>query len=1407
MKKPNLLTICFGLWILSSALISCGDIAPMQEVRVVDSLNNQAYTYRYKELNSSCTDARKAFEQARFYSRGKAEAQNSLAFCAFMQMNFEKSEHLYRSVNKLTSDELERLIADIGLMKIYQRTAMNKEFYDARNRAERRMKRIREDISVFSDPREQLRLNYALSEFYRVSAVYYHYLQQHQEAVEAINRIEINSVMKKDTAQLLSYYYLKGAAGLAEGDSWAERKTREFDYLVHCYRLSQSGKYTYFEGNSLQSISELLMDEEVYQILKERRQQVLQQLNPNQAADSVLSLNLAQKALELFQKYGDDYQIAGVYRTIGTYFNLHKHYREGLAALDKALSYVNRHHECYYHCADTTDRLKPFIPGDTLFAELTWINQADIKTVPEWISRIREQISVSFAGMGNKIASDYNRNIYLDILDYTRQDKELESRYQALEEESRQLNILLSLVLAGILLLILVFWLLNRRSKVRHNKYIGQLRQTLDICRQITASIPTDAENSEEVISAVGTFVQSVEEKNPMKEILQPYIDWTLKNGLYLVSLKEKEKYLEKQLYIHQQHIATNKRQNVSKKACFSIATGITPYLNRAINEVEKIKRLYDSPCPDEILIRNKYEYINELVVKINEYNDILAGWIKMKQGVLSLNIENFALNDLFDVLAKGKKTFEMKQQNFSISPTHSIIKADKALTLFMLNTLTENARKYTPAGGKIEVYAQETEQYVEISVKDNGRGLSPEDTSLILGEKIYDSHRIGLQEGEVNEELIRSKGSGFGLMNCKGIIEQYKKTNSLFLLCLFGIESTPGKGSRFFFRLPKGIRKILSIFLLISFSSVSSLHAQNERPPISEGISYEKLLNEASMFADSAYYANIEGAYDLAIQYADSAINRLNRHYEKYAPQPQGAPLRLKGTGPPAEIQWWNHSFDTDYYIILDVRNEAAVAFLALKDWTSYIYNNEGYTRLYKLTSEDRSLEEYCRKLQHSSSNKMVGIILCILLLIGTLIVYYFLYLRRRITQRMNLEQIIEINRLLFTIDDIYLPEEALLSIPQHIMEKLSDPVRELFSTDGMYMAVYDEEIRKLRLACKPEWNEAAETLARQSFEQESYCSSEEGHLQAFPLTIDVGNDHRCVGVLILLKETDTEQESDRILTELLARYIAIVVYHAVIKRADKYRDIETAEDEVRRAEHENNLLYVQNKILDNCLSTIKHETVYYPNKIQQIVGRSRTNSLEENQDNLDTIAELIAYYKDIFTLLSSCASRQLEETNFRRSVIRSEELTTYASHYLQKQLKRHPLQIDLQTEGESYLLTGDRTELFFLFENLIDEAIAYPANGTLHIKISSDENFVSFRFTDKRRKKSPEELNQLFYPDIAHMTDGKEGNLEGTGYLVCKQIIRDHDEFAGRRGCRINAEQEQRGGFTVYFTLPQKK
>ena len=1455
--------------LLLPALFSCGETAPTKEVRYLDSLNRQAYDFRYKNLDSSYAAASEAYRKARMYSQGKAEACNNLAFCAFMRMDFDGAERLYREVENITPNELERFIADIGLMRVYQRTSMNKEYYDARNSALRRMKRISEDSSVFVDSHELLRLNFAFSEFHLVSATYYYYLQQRPEALASVARIKVDTALESDTAQLLYYYYVKGAAGLVKTDNLQDYKVQQFDNLFYCWRRSLEGNYLYFEGNALQCISELLNNVRVSDLLYERRQRALQILNTEQVPDSVLPLDLAVRALHIFEKYEDTYQIAGAYRSIGTYYNRHGRFGEALSALSKALGYVNRHHELYYHCLDTADRLKPFIANDTIFKELLWLKQDDIKTVPEWVAGIREQLSVAYAGLGKKIQSDYNRNIYLDILEHTRQDKELESRYLALEEESRQLTVLMVIVITGIVFSVVLFVFLNSRWKVRNRRYIERLRLTLDVCRKITASIPSDVSDTGEIIDAVkiviagdmellfGTKqvdIRLQDERREKKEetevdsravyseyalwipdnpvpvgvlglytssrltkddealvkVITPYIAWTIDNGLKLIGLGDARRQLEKKRYIYEQHIAENKRQNLVKKSCLAIVAGIRPYMDRAINEIEKIKKLSAEngerePDSGSHLIRDKFRYLDELVTKINEYNDILALWIKMKQGSLSLNIENFELNELFEVIAKGRRTFDMKHQQFEVEPTDAIVKADKALTLFMINTLTENARKYTPEGGVVRVHAREENEYVEISVEDTGLGLSDEDISRILSEKVYDSRQIGMDHEQNREELEKNKGSGFGLMNCKGIIEKYRKTSAIFSVCRFSIESNPGKGSRFLFRLPKGVRKLLLVVLLLPGMPLWA--APVSPVPVNKNTGYERLLNEASLFADSAYYSNVDENYSKALQYVDSAMNRLNRHYELLSEQPEHF-LEINGDGIPEETTWWNSGFESDYYIILDIRNEAAVAFLALKDMEGYTYNNRGYTSLFKLVGEDNSLESFCRDLQHSSNNKTVGLMICVVLLLVLLAGYYVLYFRRRLMNRLNLEQILEINKQLFAVSDTYARETYdPLFIPSRIVHETFDAVNELLTIDLLGIGVFDEETRRLNLVFTPSQPAEEERLVpimQECFDKRISRITTDAAEQCLPLLVNAGGESRCVGVLAILKRPGGDQESNRLLFELIARYVAIVVFNAVVRLADKYRDLETAGDEVRRVSREDGLIHVQNMVLDNCLSTIKHETIYYPSKIKQLIAKSYTEDADRIPVLADTIFELIAYYRDIYTILSSCASRQLEEVVFRRGAIAADELADYSLKYLKKVLKRSPRNVQILINPSGLYVVGDRIQLNFLMENLIDEALFYPADGLLKLEIVPSGEFVRFNFTDTRREVPADDLNQLFYPDLSRLSVDEGGHLNGTGYLLCKQIIRDHDEFAGRRGCRINAEPSGQGGYTVYFTLP---
>ena len=1427
--------------VLFASFFSCTDMVPTKEVRLIDSLNGKAYAYRYRSLDSSYKYANEAYRQVNFYKSGKAEASNNLGFCAFMAMDFDRAEALHKEVYKLTKNELELLIADIGLMKICQRTAMNKEFYDYRNSALKRMKRIREESDLFADRHEALRLDYAFTEFFIVSSIYYYYLQQRQEAITSLNRIPEDEALT-DTNQLLYYHYIKGSASLVEATKPEDRKMREFDQLYITWRTAVQTNHPYFEGNGLQGLANLMVSPNNFELFRTRRGYALDQFGF--PVDSLLPLRMAQRALEKFREYNDLYQIAGAYVSIGKYMNEHGRYTEALDTLAKALDCVNQHHMLYYHhAADTLDKLHVFVEGDTTYTGVPWIMQEDVRTVPEWISRIREQLSVSYAGLGMKYASDYNRNIYLDILNYTRQDKELESRYLSLEADSRQMTLVLSLVIVGLVLVVILWWFFNKRSKIRNQVDVERLQRILTLCRDITSSIPMNVpliqqgidqlfgkgrlqlEIPEEGKAALVPLHRLNRDEKALVHVLEPYIVWAADNEQMVEALSDERMQLEKQRYVYEQHIAGNKRQNLIKKACLAIVNGINPYIDRILNEVHKLtERGY---IDNAKIKKEKYQYIDELVTTINEYNDILALWIKMKQGTLSLNIETFSLNELFELLGKGRRAFEMKNQKLEIEPTTVMVKADRALTLFMINTLAENARKYTPEGGTIKVYARTTEDaYVEISVEDNGRGISEEDVAHIIGEKVYDSRVIGMKNAADPEVLKENKGSGFGLMNCKGIIEKYKKTNDLFRGCVFDVESELGKGSRFYFRLPSGVRKamgVLLLCLLLPLGMVSCLH--DPIPPmLQDGDSivvvtdsaYEDLLDVASDYANAAYFANVDENYELALQYIDSAILFLNEHYEKYArPDRPHRYMKLVGEGTPAEISWWNELFDSDYHVILDIRNEASVAFLALKQLDAYSYNNSAFTDLYKLQGEDQTLEAYCRQLERSNTNKTVGIILCFVLLIISLVGYYFLYMRKRLQNRLNLEQVLEINQKVFAAsllrpqeqenaEALQREESTLKEIPQRIVDEAFGAVNELLTIDRMGIAVYNETTHRLEYASRP--GQEMPEMVEQCFSSGKYLS--EQHLQAIPLMVEAGGEHQCVGVLYLERREGTEQETDRLLFELVARYVAIVVFNAVVKLATKYRDIESAHEETRRASWEDSMLHVQNMVLDNCLSTIKHETIYYPNKIKQIVGRLNAQNLSETEEReaVETMTELIEYYKGIFTILSSCASRQLEEVTFRRTVIPVQELLDAAGKYFKKLMKNRPERIELEIEPMEAKVIGDVNQLRFLLENLIDEALTVREDGVIRLQARKDNEYVRFLFTDTRREKSVEELNQLFYPNLARMTSGEKGELRGTEYLVCKQIIRDHDEFAGRRGCCINAEPAEGGGFTVYFTIPRR-
>jgi len=101
-----------------------------------------------------------------------------------------------------------------------------------------------------------------------------------------------------------------------------------------------------------------------------------------------------------------------------------------------------------------------------------------------------------------------------------------------------------------------------------------------------------------------------------------------------------------------------------------------------------------------------------------------------------------------------------------------------------LMNLLT-NALRYTPAGGRITIEAQPLGDQVQVSVRDTGVGIAPEDMPYVF-DRFYRAEK---------SRARADGGSGLGLAIARHLVEAHGGR--------IGVESEPGRGSHFFFTLP----------------------------------------------------------------------------------------------------------------------------------------------------------------------------------------------------------------------------------------------------------------------------------------------------------------------------------------------------------------------------------------------------------------------------------------------------------------------------------------------------------------------------------------------------------------------------------------------------------------------------
>lgn len=190
---------------------------------------------------------------------------------------------------------------------------------------------------------------------------------------------------------------------------------------------------------------------------------------------------------------------------------------------------------------------------------------------------------------------------------------------------------------------------------------------------------------------------------------------------------------------------------------------------------------------PGENTAENVQVVIEEAERLTNLVNDMLDV-SKLQAGAVKTELERFDLTASVErVMERYEKLMEQEGYNISFSyAEHVFVKADEFKLSQVLYNLINNAINYTGEDKKVEVIQTVEDEWVKIEVKDTGEGISAEDLPNVW-ERYY----------KVDKNHKRAvSGSGLGLSIVKNILKLHEAD--------YGVDSTPGEGSTFWFRLKR---------------------------------------------------------------------------------------------------------------------------------------------------------------------------------------------------------------------------------------------------------------------------------------------------------------------------------------------------------------------------------------------------------------------------------------------------------------------------------------------------------------------------------------------------------------------------------------------------------------------------
>jgi len=175
---------------------------------------------------------------------------------------------------------------------------------------------------------------------------------------------------------------------------------------------------------------------------------------------------------------------------------------------------------------------------------------------------------------------------------------------------------------------------------------------------------------------------------------------------------------------------------------------------------------------------------IDKMTDIINELLDVAS----LKSGQLSINKESFILDELITNVINTRQKIAQKHKIIKKGLTNTFIESDKIRLSQVLTNLLTNAAKFSPSGTNIIISKKIAGNDIIVSVRDFGIGIPMAKQKVIF-------QRFNSINNPKSDNL---PSMGLGLYISNEILNR--------LGGRIWVRSSPGKGSTFFFQIPKVI-------------------------------------------------------------------------------------------------------------------------------------------------------------------------------------------------------------------------------------------------------------------------------------------------------------------------------------------------------------------------------------------------------------------------------------------------------------------------------------------------------------------------------------------------------------------------------------------------------------------------